>query len=89
MDTETLMIFTLGVPDSEDSVPYNQIIDALEDADPQELRVALQEVLMIGAGMAITLAGLLSEGHEDDPITPMEIVERNYALLRLEEELDL
>lgn len=90
MDTETLMIFSVGVLDSEDSVPYNAIIDTLEECDDiQELRAAVQELLLVASGMAITLSGLLTEGYEDDPITPMEVVERNYALLRLEEELDL
>lgn len=89
MDTETLMIFSVGVLDSEDSVPYNKIIDTLEECDSlPELRAAVQELLLISSGMAITLAGLLSEGYEDDPITPMEVVERNYAIALASEELD-
>lgn len=82
MDTETLMIFSTAVVDSDDSVPFNAVIDALEDCDSlPELRAAVQEVLLIASGMAITLSGLLSEGYEDDPITPMEVIERNYAIL--------
>lgn len=82
IDNETQLILTRGVLGSPDSVPFDAMMAAIEEATPQELKIALQEMYLVAAGLVANLEVVLNEHAGDDkPYTFQEIVEMHFAIL--------
>jgi hypothetical protein len=85
IDNETQLILTRGVLGSPDSVPFDAMMEAIETATTEELKIALQEMYLVAAGFVANIETLLADMTNTDldatPATFQEIVETHFAIL--------